>query len=550
LPRGSPDFVLRGAAVYTSVPSSRWAEAVAIREGRIVAVGTTDDVEGLIGPGTRVIDLPGRMICAGFQDSHIHPDGGGLDRMQCDLHDLRGAEAYEEAIRAYARSHPDAPWILGGGWALDDFPRGTPHRSILDAIVPDRGVYLPNRDGHGAWVNTRALEAAGITRHSPDPPDGRIERDEDGSPFGVLHEGAMKLVERLVPPPSPDDLERALIAAQAYLHSLGVTAWQDAHVTEATLESYLAIEAKGALTGRVVGALWWARDRGEEQVSELLALRARAPKGRVRATSVKIMQDGVPENFTAAMLEPYLDEHGRPSDRHGLSFVGPDALKRYVTRLDREGFQVHVHAIGDRAVREALDAFEAARAANGPNDHRHHIAHLQLVHPQDVPRFARLRVTANAQPFWACLDGQMRELCVPFFGPERTATQYPFASIRAAGGSLAFGSDWPVSTPDPLKEMQVAVTRVPYDERGVEPFLPHERLDLDDALDAFTIGTAFVNHLDADTGSIEPGKLADLVVLDRNLFEADPMSIGEARVLLTLVDGEPVHVSEEIDWPR
>jgi len=535
--------------VYTAVPTARWAEAVAVRGERIVAVGATEEVEGLIGPGTRVLDLPGRMVCPGFQDSHIHPDGGGLDRMQCDLHDLRGVPAYEEAIRGYAGSHPDARWILGGGWALDDFSRGTPHRSILDAIVPDRGVYLPNRDGHGAWVNTRALEMAGITRDSPDPPDGRIEREQDGTPFGVLHEGAMGLVERLIPPPTQRELEQALVGAQAYLHSLGVTAWQDAHVTRATLEAYLALDARRALTARVVGALWWARDRGEEQVSELMALRARAPKGRFRATSVKIMQDGVPENFTAAMLEPYLDDRGQPGGRRGLSFVGPEALKRHVQALDREGFQVHIHAIGDRAVREALDAFEAARAANGPNDHRHHIAHIQLVHPKDVPRFARLGVVANAQPYWACLDGQMRRLCIPFFGPERTGTQYPFASIRRAGGTLAFGSDWPVSTPDPMKEIQVALTRIPDEEPEVEAFLPHERLDLTEALDAFTMGTAFLNHLDAETGSIETGKLADLAVLDRNPFEVEPMSIGEVRVLLTLVDGEPVHVDEEIDWP-
>ena len=545
----SAELVLRRAAVYTSVPSSRWADAVALRAGRIQAVGTSEDVDGLIGPGTKVLDLPGRMVCPGFQDSHIHPDGGGLDKAQCDLHDVRGVDAYAEAIRGYARSHPDVPWILGGGWSLDDFPRGTPHRSVIDAVVPDRPVYLPNRDGHGAWVNTRALAMAGIGRDTPDPADGRIEREEDGTPFGVVHEGAMQLVERIVPQPTQAELEAALRTAQAYLHSLGVTAWQDAHVTEATLEAYLALDRKGVLTARVVGALWWARHRGEEQVADLMALRARAPKGRFRATSVKIMQDGIAENFTAGMIEPYLDDRGRPGDRRGLSFVGPEALKRHVATLDRAGFQVHIHAIGDRAVREALDAIEAARAANGPNDNRHHIAHIQLVHPQDVPRFVRLGVTANAQPYWACLDGQMKELCVPFLGPERVATQYPFASIRRSGATLAFGSDWPVSTPDPLKEIQVAVTRVPDEEPGIEPFLPHERLDLAEALDAFTAGTAFVNHLEGDAGSIEPGKLADLVVLDRNPFEVDPMSIGETRVLLTLVDGRPVHMSEEIDWP-
>ena len=381
---------------------------------------------------------------------------------------------------------------------------------------------------------------AGIGRDTADPPDGRIEREDDGTPFGVVHEGAMQLVERLIPEPTRDELEMALRTAQEYLHSLGVTAWQDAHVTGATLEAYLALDRKEVLTARVVGALWWARHRGEEQVADLLALRARAPRGRFRATSVKIMQDGIAENFTAAMIEPYLDDRGRPGDRRGLSFVGPEALKRHVAALDHEGFQVHIHAIGDRAVREALDAIEAARAANGPNDNRHHIAHIQLVHPQDVTRFARLGVVANAQPYWACLDGQMRELCMPYLGPERVATQYPFAGIRRSGGTLAFGSDWPVSTPDPLKEIQVAVTRVPDGEPEV---------DLTEALDAFTMGTAFVNHLDEETGSIEPGKLADLVVLDRNPFAVDPMSIGETRVLITLVDGQPVHVSEETDWP-
>ena len=228
----------------------------------------------------------------------------------------------------------------------------------------------------------------------------------------------------------------------------------------------------------------------------------------------------------------------------GLSFVDPELLKRAVTRLDAEGFQVHIHAIGDRAVREALDAFEAARGANGPNDHRHHIAHLQVVNPEDVPRFAALDVTPNCQPYWACLEGQMLNLCVPFLGEERTGQQYPFASLLKSGARLAFGSDWPVTTPDPLKIMQVAITRVPDGEPG-EPFLPDERLDLSQALDAATMGTAYVNHLDRATGSIEEGKLADLVVLDRNPFDVDPMEIRDTRVILTMVDGTTVHRSDD-----
>jgi predicted amidohydrolase YtcJ len=537
----SADLVITGPRVYTGGHDGPPADTVAVREGRIAAVSTFSDVGGLIGPATRVFRPPGGLVVPGFQDSHIHPDGGGLDLRRCALYDLRGRSAYQEAIRAYVTAHPDVPWVLGGGWSLDDFPRGCPHRSILDDIVPDRPVFLENRDGHGAWVNSRALELAGIGRDTPDPPDGRIEREEHGTPFGVLHEGAMALVARLIPPPTQAELEQGLLDAQRYLHSLGLTAWQDAHVSPETLAAYRALDQRGQLTARVVGALWWRRDRGEEQIQDLLDMRAMAPEGRFRATSVKIMQDGIIENLTAGMIEPYLGVDGR----RGLSFVDPELLKRAVTRLDAEGFQVHIHAIGDRAVREALDAFEAARGANGPNDHRHHIAHLQVVNPEDVPRFAALDVTANCQPYWACTEGQMLDLCVPFLGEERTGQQYPFASLLKSGARLAFGSDWPVTTPNPLKIMQVATTRVPDGEPG-DPFLPDERLDVSQALDAATMGTAYLNHLDNATGSIEEGKLADLVVLDGNPFEVDPMEIGEIRVHMTLVGGILLSENDEV----
>jgi predicted amidohydrolase YtcJ len=268
---------------------------------------------------------------------------------------------------------------------------------------------------------------------------------------------------------------------------------------------------------------------------------------------VKIMQDGIIENFTAAVLEPYLDEDGNPTDNRGISFVEPELLKRVVTRLDAEGFQVHFHALADRAVREALDAIEAARAANGPNDLRHHLAHLQIVHPDDIPRFRVLGAVANAQPLWAMNEGQMLNLTVPFLGPERARLQYPFASLVRSGAVLAFGSDWSVSSPNPLWEMHVAVNRrafpgYPYggDERAfTEPLLPEERLDLPTAIAAFTMGSAYVNHLDHLTGSIEVGKLADLVVVDRDLFAHPVEEIHRAEVLLTLVGGERVFAAPE-----
>lgn len=534
----APDLVLTEASAYLPDATPGRPVAVAVSRGRISAVGPAGEIRRTAGPRTEVIDLPGAMIVPGFQDAHVHPELGGSARMGCGLHDLRGVEEYRRAIRDYARSHPDVPWILGGGWSLHDFPRGTPRRSVLDAVVPDRPVFLVNRDGHGAWVNSRALEMAGVGRDTPDPTDGRIERDADGSPQGTLHEGAMELVSRIVPAPTPAETEAALLEGQRYLHSLGVTAWQDAWVTRPILEAYRSLAERGALTGRVVAALWWDRHRGPEQVEELVELRRTGMVGRLRPTSVKIMQDGICENFTAGMLEPYLDARGNATANRGLSFVEPDLLREAVGRLDAEGFQVHVHAIGDRAVREALDAFEAA---GGGRARRHHIAHVQVVHPQDVPRFGRLGITANGQPFWACLDGQMRDLTIPFLGPDRTALQYPFASLVREGARLAFGSDWPVSTPDPLKEIQVAVTRKPVGESDREAFLPEERLSLREAIHAFTMGSAYVNHLDHDTGSIEVGKLADLAVLDSDPFSVPQEEIGAVRCVMTLVEGEVVH---------
>ncbi|HSL14986.1 MAG TPA: amidohydrolase [Actinomycetota bacterium] len=551
------DVVFVNGSVYTVDAARRWTRAVAVRGGRIVAVGTDDDVRSLIGARTEVHDLRDRMLLPGFQDAHVHPPSGGVEMLQCDMNEAYSLPEYERIAAAYAASHPDEEWILGGGWSMDAFPNGTPDRAPLDRVLPDRPAFLPNRDGHTAWVNSRALEMAGITAETPDPPDGRIERDAQGRPTGALHEGAMTLVRKLTPPTTQEQWEEGLLAAQRYLHSLGITAWQDAIVggSYETYEAYRALAGRGDLTARVVGALWWDRLRGAEQIAELVDKRERGDVGRFRATSVKIMQDGVVETFTAAVIEPYLDAGGRPTERYGMSFVDPEALKAYVTELDALGFQVHFHALAERAVRECLDALEAARAANGPNDLRHHLAHIQIVHPDDVPRFRRLGAVANAQPLWAMNEGQMRNLTIPFVGSERAGWQYPFASLHRAGATLAMGSDWGVSSPNPMWEIHVAVNRTSFpgyvyaddDEAVEQPFLPDERLDLPTAIAAFTVGSAFVNHLEDVTGSIEPGKLADLVVLDRNPFEHPREEIHRTRPLLTMVEGVPVHVDPSFD---
>jgi len=551
-PDDPAEVVFRGGAVYTVDPGRTWAQAAAVKGGRIVSVGSDESVTDLIGPKTEVHDLHGRMLLPGFQDAHVHPPSGGLEMLECNLSEAYTREDYERIVTDYASEHPDVEWIRGGGWSMDSFPGGTPTKEILDRIVPDRPVYLPNRDGHGAWVNTRALELAGITRETPDPPDGRIERDGASEPSGTLHEGAMDLVENVMPPVTEAEWEEGLRVAQQYLHSLGITAWQDAIVGGPynTLGTYTTMAGRDELTARVVGSLWWDRHRGEEQIDELVAKRERSSVGRFRATTVKIMQDGVIENFMAGVLEPYLGPDGTPTSNRGRSFVEPELLKASVTGLDAQGFQVHIHAIGERAVREALDALEAARDANGPNDHRHHIAHIQVVHPDDIPRFHGLGVVANAQPLWATLESQMVELTIPFLGLERSGWQYPFASLVRSGARLAFGSDWSVSSPNPIWEMAIAVHRklprryadVVGERATKETFLPDERIDLATAIHAFTMGSAYVNHLDDVTGSIEVGKEADLVVVDRNLFDLSLDELADAKVQLTMVAGAPVFV--------
>ncbi|MEV4668638.1 amidohydrolase [Microbacterium sp. LWO12-1.2] len=541
----------QGGRVFLSDGARATARAVAVTDGIITAVG--HDVSALIGPDTEVVDLAGGLLVPGFQDAHVHPVWGGLDMLRCDLSALATREEYLARIAEYAAEHPDDEWILGGGWQMSAFPGGTPTAADLDSVLPDRPAFLPNRDGHGAWVNSRALELAGITRDTADPADGRIERDADGAPSGTLHEGAMGLVNRLLPVEAPERLVEALLQGQRHLHSYGVTAWQDAIIgTEYgdagdPLPAYLSAAASGALTGRVVGSLWWDRSRGLEQIDEIVARRDAGTVGRFRARSVKIMQDGVAENFTAAMLEPYCDGHGLPREDSGISFVEPELLKEAATRLDALGFTLHFHAIGDRAVRECLDAVEAALVHNGPRGNRHHISHIQVVHPDDLPRFRALDVTANMQMLWATLEPQMVDLTIPFLGERRTGWQYPFGDLLRSGAALAAGSDWSVSTPNPMAAIHVAVNRrsAPTEWEGdYDPFLPEQSIDLATALAAYTAGSARVNHLD-DTGTIAVGMRADLALLDRDPFEHPAEEIGLTEVRGTWVDGVRVYDSGE-----
>jgi len=505
------------------------ADAVAISGDRIEAVGAWQEIGEL---GGEVVEIPDGLILPGFQDAHIHTAEGGRALSLCDLHDLSGLDSYLEAVVAFGRRHPRRAWIEGGGWTMSDFPGGAPHRSPLDAAVPDRPVFLESRDGHDAWVNTRALEVAGIDRGTPDPRRGRVGRDPGGEPSGVLHEAAKDLVADLLPEPSGSEWEEAILAGQRHLLRLGVTAWQDVNVFPAWVDAYRRLAGDGRLVGRATIGMHWDTRRGLEQVPDLAA--RRGSEARLRVETVKLFQDGIVENGSASMLEPYEGGDGR-----GVSNFGPEELSEIVAALDAQGFQVHVHAIGDRAVRESLDAFEGARVANGVRDARHTIAHIQVVHPDDVPRFAELDVIPNGQPYWACLEPQMVELTLPVLGPERSARQYPFGSLLRTGARLAFGSDWTVSTADPFAEMAVAITRRPLGEPDAEVFLPQERVTPQEAIEAFTMGSARVTGLDDVAARVEPGRLADLVVADRDVLE--PGAMEDARAALTIVGGRVVH---------
>ena len=543
------DLVLLGGRIETMDPQRSRVAALAVKDGRIAALGTDPEMRSWIGPRTRVIDLRGRTVAPGFGDAHVHTVSSGLERLRCDLSDLRGLDRYLEAAVRYAAAHPDEPWIVGGGWSMADFPGGIPSAADLDRVIPDRPIYLESRDGHTAWVNTRGLEVAGITSTTVDLVGGRIERDADGRPVGALQENACALVSDRFPPPTTDQLLEALRIGQRTLHEVGVTHWQEANVgTDEEDIAFPTLAGRGELTGRVVGALGWDEMRGPEQVPELVERRTRTTAPRYAPTSVKFFADGVIESMTAAILGPYLDLAGHPTAERGTSILEPAAFGEAVAAVDAAGFQTHIHAIGDRAVRESLDAIEVARRRNGPSPNRPHIAHLQLIHPDDIGRFCELEVAANAQALWAVLEDQMELLTIPLLGPERSRLQYPFASLLRTGARLVMGSDWSVSTCDPLAQIDVAVNRISEEHRGQKPpFVPEERISLEAALEAFTGGSAWVNRLDDVVGSIEVGKMADLAVLDRDLFDRGAGQIADSRVVATFIDGVAVFERPELE---
>ena len=530
------DLVLRNGRIYTLDDARTWAEALAVDDGRIVFVGPNAGVDAFVGPETRFVDLEGRMALPGFHDSHVHPVSGGVELGQCNLNGLATREGLYAAIEECAARTPDEEWLAGGGWDLPLFPGANPDRSDLDRLSPDQPAYLSSADGHSTWANSRALDIAGIDATTPDPPNGRIERDpKTGEPTGTLRESASALVSKHLPPLGPEDYVAGLKRALRMANEFGITSLIEASADERYVKAYAALARSGELTARVRVSLTVDDSKDESQVDELIQMRARYQAEGIRADAAKIFADGVIESGTAALLEPYLDF----GHRGELNFT-PEVLDRIVTRLDKEGFQVHVHAIGDRAIRASLDAFEKARSANGPRDSRHHIAHIELFHPDDIPRFRSLGVVANFQPLWAFADTYITGLTEPQLGPERSRWLYPIKSLKDSGAVLVAGSDWSVSSMNPLDGIQVAVTRRDLTAPEGPSWIPEERVDLDTILAAYTRGGAYLQHEEALTGSLEVGKRADVIVLEKNLFEIPETEIHRVKVLLTLLDGKEI----------
>jgi len=532
------DVLFINGAVYTMDNRRSWATAIGIRGDKIVYVGFDDEAENWRGENTHVVNLDGKMLMPSFQDAHIHPTSAGKQALTVDLTDLDSLDAYVVAVKEYADANPDVPWILGGGWTVELFgPGAQASKTLLDAVVPDRPVYLMSSDGHTGWANSAALEAAGIDADTRDPASGIVDRDADtGEIIGSLQEGAMDMMIPHIPPSTPEFDQEGLLYSVDLLNSYGITAVNDAWVLPNDLNAYRALDQRGELTLRVVASLWWERTVGLEQIDEFKAMRDEYSTGNVDAGAVKIMQDGVMENFTAAMSDPYHVD-GLPT---GVPMLDPEFLKEAVIELDAAGFQVHFHAIGDAAITQCLDAVESAIAANGNSRRRHHISHLQAINPNDLSRFRELDVVANFQPLWAYADSYINDLTLPFIGEERGNWMYTIRSVINAGGTVAFGSDWFVSTANPFPQIETAITRADaYADQ--ESFMAHETIDLATALAAFTINSAYVNGIDDVSGSIEAGKLADLVVLDRNLFDIPKTEISETKVVLTLFGGKAVH---------
>lgn len=525
------NLVLHGGAIYTLDPKQPWASALVIADGRIAYVGGDAGMRKYLGPAARAIDLRGRMVLPGFHDAHIHPMSGGMRFLRCRLDGLKTSRLVFAAVRACAAAKPKHEWLLGNGWLPEAFGGAGPTRQVLDALVPDRPAYLTTEDGYTGWANSKALSLAGIDLTGP-----------NGT--GVVKGDAIDRVRSAIPRVTQAEYREALRRTTAIANRFGITSMFDANVGEAIFDAYRAADLNGELTVRVVAAQRIDPARGPEQIDAMIARRNSVGGRRLRADAAKIFLDGEIDMHSAAMLAPYADTPGQS----GEYYIQPAALNALVVRLDAQGFSVHMHAMGDGAVREGLDAIAQAIRINGTRDRRHQIAHIGVADPSDIARFGELGIAANFTPVWFPADDPAAASTEAVLGPERSRWIFPIASIAAHGGRIVASSDWPSPSMNPLDGIQAAVTRRPLDSSR-PPRQPQERIDLAAILAAYTRDAAWGAREDAIDGTLEPGKAADLVVLDRNLFTVDVAKIHEARVLLTLLDGEPVYRDARFVWP-
>jgi predicted amidohydrolase YtcJ len=548
------DTIVMNARVYTANPSQPWAEAIAIREGKIAALGSASEIAAYRGAFTEVIDVGERLVLPGFTDSHIHLLEGSVTLLRLHLEDATTIAEIQKRVKDFAQKHPGNSWILGRGWTYPTFGAiALPDKKYLDEVVPDRPVYLTAFDGHTEWANSKALELAGITRATPNPPNGIIVRDATtGEATGAIKEDAADaLIERVIPPPSREERLAALRAGMLEANKVGlvrVICAGNVGITTSDFENadlFEELRKNGELPVRV----YFAYELDPPSLTSATLQQIEQARNRyhdewISAGAVKFFLDGVIESHTAAMLAPYSDD----PTQTGQLFWDPAKYKEAVQQLDRHGFQIFTHAIGDKAVRLALDAYREAAETNRTRDARPRVEHIETITEQDIPRFGKSGVIASFQPLHAYPEDDTLKVWARNVGPERTQRAWAWHSIESTGGQLAFGSDWPVVTLNPWPGVQNALTRQTTEGNPPGGFVPRERISLEDTIKAYTLGAAFAGRQEKTEGSLEPGKVADLIVLSQDLFKIEPSEIVKTEVLLTMVGGKVVYQSPA--WPR
>ena len=535
------DLVLTNGRIWLGGDANSVAEAVAIRGNQIIRVGTTAEIKQLAGEKTQVIDLGGRLASPGFNDAHIHFLGGSMGLNQVDLTGAKTVAEMVERIAAYAKKNPDLKWITGRGWEYTPFPSGLPTKIYLDAIVKDRPVFLSAYDGHSAWVNSKALELAGITNETKFTGYGEIVRNATGEATGALKEGAQSLIRRLLPEPTREEQLNALRQGLKLAASLGITSLQNASGSEGEFSLYEELLQRGELTARFSMAFSVGERTTDEQIKKFIELKNKYDLNpMLRAAAVKFVLDGVIESHTAAMIERYADLPPESGNPFGETTMPPDIFRDRVVKLDKLGFQIYTHAIGDRAVREALNAYDAALKANNRGFNRHRIEHIETVSPEDIPRFAKLNAMASMEPIHA--DPGTAEVWSKAVGPERLPYAFAWQSLLKAGARLVYSSDWPASISlDPIRGIHSAVNRRTIDGQPPKGWVPQQRISVADALRAYTQAGAFSSFEEGIKGRIAPGQMADIIVFSQDLFKIDPMRIHETKVVLTIFDGKIIY---------